>query len=434
MDYKNTLFYRNNQSFHFNFTADSVSTEGGIVLSEIIERQSGLIGSFSSLLFDNRNSSYTKHSLTGMIKQRVFLMMQGYCDCNDTALLQNDPVVNTVLGQLASQPTLSRLENSISVWDIKKMIDHSIAKYVDTISVHRNRIVIDVDATDDPTHGHQQLSLFNGFYGEMMYSQLLFHDGETGQLILPVLRPGNSHSNRWFIYFLDKIVKKIRSKCPDIKIIVRADSGYSGGRFYNYACKNNIDFCVGMPKNERLALMTQLLENYVRENYADRGEKHQELIEFGYKAESWDCFLPCYAKVESTGLGMNIRFFCSNIPDKEAEELYYGFYVKRGDTSENRIKELKSMCFSDRLSCQKFNANFFRLFLSGLCYEMFRMIRELIKKTKYEEAKTWQVNNLRLFMLKVGTIIKVTKKRVFINFSKHYKCQDIFREIVNIKL
>ena len=138
----------------------------------------------------------------------------------------------------------------------------------------------------------------------------------------------------------------------------------------------------------------------------------------------------CHCKVESTGKGLNIRYIISNFEQQSAREIYTGFYVKRGDASENRIKEVKNMCFSDRLSNHLFLANFFRLFISYLAYEMFRLIKLSIAKTHFKEAKTWLVDSIRTYLLKIGATIKVTKRRVYYHLSKAFVFQDLFKALV----
>jgi hypothetical protein len=434
MSKKNTLFYRKNQEINFDFSAEEISTDGGIFLAEKIERQYGIIKNFCDQLPDERQSGKVHHSIKRLVKQRVYLMLQGYQDCNDERHLRKDPVISEALdGELAAQPTLSRFENSLSISEIYKMSEDYLSSYVNTISPDRKRIVIDADGTDDPTHGNQQLSMFNGYYKQFMYNELLFHDGETGQIILPVLRPGNCHSSRWFVHILAVIVDKIRAKHPDIEIVIRADAGFSGPNFYKMADDKNLLFCIGMTSNERLKSITKISEDVIRESYLQQGEKYQFFAgAFQYQADTWEKPQNCYAKIESTGKGMNVRYFCSNMENKTANELYWDFYVKRGDASENRIKELKNMCYSGRLSCHKYTANYFRLFLSCLCYEFFRLIKELIKKTGDKTASKWQVDNIRLFLLKVGATIIKRIRRVKICFSKSYVCRELFCKIVAI--
>ncbi len=161
--------------------------------------------------------------------------------------------------------------------------------------------------------------------------------------------------------------------------------------------------------------------------------KYQEIIgPFEYKAKSWDKVQNVYAKVESTGKGMNIRYFVSNIPNHTGDELYWGFYVKRGDTSENRIKEIKNMCYSDRLSCHDFWSNFFRFMLSCLCYEMFRLIKVIIASTGTKMAAGWQVSNIRLYLLKIGATIKECVRSITVKFSKAFVYQELMSKLLRI--
>jgi hypothetical protein len=434
MKYKNTIFYQGKKEVKFNFSAEEITSDGAIVLIKKIEKKNKIIKSFSSVLQDKRNKSYTEHSLEKLISRRVFLLIQGYSDCNDVNYLSNDPALKVSLdGDLASQSTLSRLENSISIKDIVRLSEHLIQSYIDTIDVSRKQITIDVDGTDDPTYGDQQLTMFNGYYKQYMYHQLLFHDGDTGQLILPILRPGNCHSNKWFVSILKRIVERIKQRRPDLTIVVRGDCGFSCPEFYKLAELENLKFCIGITTNDRLKKHTSLLDARIREEYLSKKEKIQMFVEaFSYQADSWDKPQTCYAKVESTGRGMNIRYICSNMKTTSAKDLYKEFYVMRGDASENRIKEFKNMCFADRLSCHRFTANFFRLFLSALTYEFYFKIKCLIKQSSYDEAKKWQIDNIRLYLMKVGATVDSKVKSIIIKFSKSYICRNLFAEIVQL--
>ena len=177
------------------------------------------------------------------------MMMLGYEDANDVTHLQHDPLFKDVLqGDLASQPTISRLENSLSKHSIFDFCNAWVDHYVSSLQ-GRKRIVIDVDATDDPTHGNQQMSMFNGYYGQFMLNELFFHDGETGQIILPVLRPGNSHSNKWYVGLLKRIIIKIRTAYPKMEIVIRTDSGFSCAPFYELVDEHNLLFATGQASN-----------------------------------------------------------------------------------------------------------------------------------------------------------------------------------------
>lgn len=430
MSNKDTIFYRRNRAISVDFSASAISTDGSLILLEKIEREHNLIKKFSKLLPDTRNPRLITYLREAQLKQRIFMIMLGYEDANDVTHLQHDPLFKDVLqGDLASQPTISRFENSLDKHSIFELSNAWVEHYVSSLS-GRKRIVIDVDATDDPTHGTQQMSMFNGYYGQFMLNELFFHDGETGQIILPVLRPGNSHSNKWYVGILKRIIIKVRAAYPEMEIVIRTDSGFSCAPFYELVEEYNLLFVTGQASNAVLKKKVSRVEKAVKHLYLNQGKKQQHFMSFSYKAKSWHKEQQCYSKVESTGLGMNVRHFISNIKEKEAREIYFGFYVLRGDASENRIKEVKNMCFSDRLSNHGYWANFFRLFMSSLAYEMFLLIKQKIKKCSVEVAKKWQISSIRTYLLKVGATIKITKRRIVYQLSKAFVYKDLFREII----
>lgn len=430
MSNKNTAFYRQNKEFKVNFSSQEISSDTSIILLEKIERKHKIIRDISSLIPDYRNPFFVVHSYEKMLKQRVFLLMQGYEDANDASYLKNDPVLQTILdGDIVSQPTISRFENHLSKHTIFNILYAWTDRYVASLK-GRDKVIIDIDATDDPTYGKQQLSMFNGYYGQFMYNELFFHDGETGQIILPVLRPGNSHSNKWYVSILKRIILKIRERYPTIKIIIRADSGFSNAPFYKLADDYNLLYAIGLSTNDILKRRIKRAKEAVSFLYQQYGKKHQHFISFKYKAGTWHKEQQCYSKIESTGKGMNVRHFVSNMEEQQAREIYFGFYVKRGEASENRIKEVKNMCFSDRLSNHNFWANFTRLLISSIAYEMFLILKSMIKKTKFTKAHNWQIDNIRLYLLKVGGTVKKTVKRIYFQFSKSFVYKKLFEQLV----
>lgn len=433
MSTKNTVFYRGKKEVLVDFSAQEISSDGALIYLEQLERKHGLLKRISSFIPDNRNPLHTTFDRYTQLKQRIFMLTQGYEDVNDVNHLKNDPLFKDILqGDLASQPTISRFENCFDKASIFSLCYDFIDRYVESLE-GREEIVIDVDATNDPTHGKQQLTMFNGFYEQFMYNELFFHDGETGQIILPVLRPGNSHSNKWYAGILTRIVKRIREMYPNLKITIRTDSGFSCPDFYQVADKYSLFFATGIASNNILKNKVLRAEKAVRKLYLEQGKKHQHFIEYTYQAKSWDKPQKCYAKIESTGIGMNVRHFVSNIEEKEAREIYFDFYVKRGDRSENRIKEVKNMCFSDRLSNHSFTANFFRLMMSSISYEFMRLIKEEIKLVGDKTVQKWQISSIRTYLLKVGATIKITKRRVYYKLSKAFVYQNLFRKLIALK-
>ncbi len=430
MSTKNTTFYRDKKAVNFDFLAEEISSDGGLLLIEKLERKHNLVDFFSNFIPDKRNPLLVVHPIKKLLKQRVYSLIQGYEDANDVKYLKDDPLLKDVLeGELASQSTISRLENSLDKHSIFAICYAWVDRYVASLK-GRKQITIDIDATDDPTHGNQQLAIFNGFYGQFMYNELFFHDGDTGQIIAPILRPGNSHSNKWFVSILKRVIIKIRHAYPDIEIFIRADSGFSNAPFYKLADTFSLKYAIGQAGNNVLKEKSARAVNAVTKLFVENHIKHQHFISHTYQAKSWHKSQKCYSKIESTGKGINVRHFISNIEEDEARIIYFDFYVKRGDRSENRIKEVKNMCFSDRLSNHGFWANFMRLILSCMAYEMFLLMKQAIAKTKNEVAQKWQIDTIRVSLLKVGATLKVTKRRVQYKFSKAFGQQELLTELL----
>ena len=427
-----TAFRRGKQEVVFDFLGEDISSDGGVLLLRKAEHKMHIIKDLAGLIPDARNPLYIKYTSEHLLRQRVFQMALGYQDCNDAKYLRNDPVIQEVLdGDLCSQPTLSRLENMMdrrALWDLSEAW---VDRYVTSIKPGRKQVVLDIDSTDDPTHGAQQLSMFHGYYDQHQLDELLIFDGETGQLVLPVLRPGNSHTARWAFSILKRIIRKIRARFPDMRIELRADSGFSCPALYDLVEKFKLVFAVGITANPTLKALVKDIQAVAKEQFEATGQPFKFITDgFAYKADSWDQVRMVYAKIEVTDKGMNTRFFVTNFEEMTGKEVYWEFYVCRGETCENRIKEFKNMCFSGRLSCNSFWANGLRLFLSAIVYEIFGELKRMIAKTGHEEAKKWQVDNIRLFLLKVGATVRRRIRKVTISYSGSFAQQVLFRELM----
>lgn len=231
---------------------------------------------------------------------------------------------------------------------------------------------------------------------------------------------------------MKRVLKRIRQTYPNIDITVRADSGFSGPEFYKLADEYRLKYAIGQASNSVLKQKVVRVEKAIKHLFVNQGVKHQHFFKHEYQAGSWHKPQICYTKVESTGKGLNVRHIISNIPCENPRDVYFDFYVKRGDSSENRIKEVKNMCFSDRLSNHGFWANFMRLFLSSMAYELFLLIKKAVGETKHEKAKKWQIDTIRVSLLKVGATLKETKRRVYYKFSKAFAQQELLSELLLI--
>lgn len=418
--------------FLYNFSGEKVTSDGGLLLLSRLLKSSKLVDWFSSYIKDRRHKSYTEHEYADLLRLRLLMICGGYEDCNDIQQLRNDPAVESLFNSLPSQSTLCRFENAMTLDQVYTMAQGMIDYYVDNLDPKRKDIIIDVDCTDDPTHGKQQGSLFDGYHWQYQYNQLFYLDGQTGQVIFPVLRPGNSHTSEGNDTFLRLIVKKIEQKYPHIQVHIRADAGYSNPDFYKCVKDLGLGFCIGIPSNPRLkALFEQEIE-FVRKEFVDKDIEHQLFIgSRKYKAKSWDNEQSVYAKIESTGMGLNVRYYVSNYTDVEPEELYKEFYVLRGEAAENRIKEIKNYCYSDRLSCSKFSANYFRLIVHCLSYELLRTIKEKLPQLSLDKRITkWNVQSIRLYLIKIAAQVRITKRRVYFMFARGHPYKNLLDRLL----
>ena len=324
-----------------------------------------------------------RHSLVTLVKQRVFQLACGYDDQDDSDSLRTDPLLKLVCGRLpetgedlASQPTMSRLENAVSTRACYRMALALGELYIEERQKRGGtppkRILLDFDSTDDPTHGEQEGSYYHGYYGQHMYHPLAVFDGETGQLVTVVLRPGNAHSSRGAVAILKRIVSRLRVAWPEAEIEIRADAGFAVPAVYDYCEEEGIDYTVGLITNPRLETLAEPLLEGARERYEAEGKKVRLLAEGHYRAGSWERKRRVVYKAEAMEEGTNRRFVVTSRTD-EPEKLY-DWYVERGET-ENRIKDFKSALKADRLSCCRFLANQFRLLLHAAAYWLMDVLR-----------------------------------------------------------
>jgi len=401
------------------------SDAGALLLHEIDERL-GLTQRLAACIRDERDPSKVRHTVLGMLRQRIYQIACGYEDCNDADWMRQDPALKLALGRapseddLASQPTLSRLENAVSsreCWLISvALLDAYIARHRTAAA---GRIVIDADATDDETHGNQQLSFFHGYYDHYCYLPLLIFAQAEGtgeqELIGAMLRPGNKHAGHRAMSMLKLLVKRLRAAFPDCELELRADSGLALPEVYDGCEELAIPYMISLPKNQRLVRMVEPWLVEARAIHAETTEKVQLFGEFLYAADSWETQRRVIAKAAVTSQGDNPRFVVTSLPDGDPQDIYR-CYCQRGDP-ENRIKELKGDLKADRLSCHRFWANQFRLLLHAAAYVLMQHMRSLLQHTELSRA---QVATLRLRLLKVGARITESVRRVLVQLPSAY--------------
>jgi hypothetical protein len=410
-----------------DFTGGLITSDaGGLVLREIDQRYR-LTEKAASCLRDSRDPHRVTHDLQTLLRQRLFSIALGYEDNNDAATLSQDPAVKMMAGRLpessrdlASQPTLSRFENMVTTKDLRRLSDVLVDLYLKTHPGPRKVIILDVDATDDPTHGKQQLSFFHGYYEEHMYHPLFICDGRSGFPLAAVLRPGNTHASHGVLPVLKRLLRKLKRAYPGALILLRADAGFAIPALYRFLERQDIRYVIGFITNNRVLTKAAPLLEKAKQQYHATGEKQRLFTSFSYQADSWTKPRRIIAKVEYTHLGSNQRFVVTNL-SRNPQMVYDDIYVLRGDM-ENRIKELKLEMKADRLSCHRFLANQFRLLLHTAAYCLFWLLRRNLQGTILEAA---QVNTLRLKLLKIGARIRETSRRIWVHLASGYPYRDL---------
>lgn len=414
------------------FDGGDVSTDGGLMLVREADSCLGLTAKLAGCVRDRRQGSKVSHSVWDMLAQRVYQIACGYEDCNDADDLRQDGIFKTAIGRLpqsgqdlASQPTLSRFENSISRTQLYRMADALADRVLDQYEGQQaQRIVLDFDATDDPTHGQQQLTAFHGFYDEHCYLPLIVTgriDDGPDELLTAVLRPGRSHASSKALPVLARVVAKLRQRWPQAKILFRADSGFAVPAIYDWCEDNGVDYLISLAKNPRLLEIARPWLERARMEYEEIGEKVRHVRETRYAADSWRQERRVLVKAEVMADGQNPRFVVTSLREGDPEDLY-DEYAMRGE-QENRIKELKNDLLIDRTSCHRFVANQFRVLLHATAFILLSHLRKQLKGTELEQA---QVCTLQRHLLKLGVRIKQTARRIWLQFASHCPMQHVW--------
>jgi hypothetical protein len=387
-----------------SFDGPQLTSDGGLCWLAEADTALGLWATLAQHIPEWRHGP-VRHALDTLVRQRVFQIACGYEDQNDAATLRSDPLLKLVCGRwpegadLASQPTLSRLENAVDAQACYRLAVALVQLYLqererDGRAAH---IVLDFDGTDDPAHGQQEGVAYHGYYGQHMYHPLLVFDGDTGQLITAALRPGTCHASRGAVPVLKRLVRHLRARWPQVTIELRADSGFAVPALYDYCEAQGIAYTIGVASNARLeALATALAEEAQRQR-AQTGEKVRLLAEGLYQADSWPHARRVVYKAEALDKGLNLRFVVTTRADPP--EALYRWYTQRGDHPELCIKDLKEGCFADRLSCHRFWANQFRLLLHSAAYWLLDTIRRWLVQ---RHVPPLQLSTLRLRLIKIG--------------------------------
>jgi hypothetical protein len=405
------------------FSQLDLSSDAGLLLVRQAEEQLKICERLAACLTDEREQAKVKHPLSQLISQRVYQIAAGYEDANDSNHLRHDPIFKIACDKvplpgeelLASQPTMSRLENQVNKKEIKAIRSFFIDQFLQSYSEPPKEILLDIDGWDALTHGHQQLSLFNGYYGHHIYFPVLINEAASGYPLILQLRAGNSHSGKGVAGILRWLFWRLRKAIPGVKIILRGDAGFSLPEILNICERSNVKYAFGFTSNAVLKRKINYLLDQARLQYLRTGEKARLFDDVYYAAGTWEEPRRVVMKAEWLEKGANPRFVVTNL-ETNASELYDNFYVQRGESSEHRIKEFKLGIKADRLSCQKFMANQFRLFLAQAAYILLLKIRQAAQGTRLAKA---QVSRLRETVIKTAAKVSVSVRRVLVELASH---------------
>lgn len=377
-------FQSSKKSVEYSFTAPDLSSNGGLLLLSEVESRCGFLDKLASLINEWRNEDLLVHDLRTLVKQRVMQIAAGFEDADDCDRLRNDKALKMSVGRspngidLASQPTMTRLENHVGHKELYAIGDLFIDNFLDSYESAPGVIIIDLDDTNANTYGAQQLTLFNNYYGEYCYMPLLAFDAATGRLILPMLRPGRVNKRLNVCGLMMRLVTKVRKRWPKTEIIIRGDGQFCSHHFMTWASKKKgVKFITGMTANSTLYAKVANLVDHAEFLYKKEGKDVKLYTRFWYKAGSWETGHFVIAKVEHTSNGSNVRFIVTTLTNATAKELYETGYCKRG-VCELYIKELKTYLKADRMSCNSFSANQFRLYLHSTAYVLLLQAKELL--------------------------------------------------------
>lgn len=361
-----------------------LSSDAGLLPLRQFDQRIGLTAGFAAALNDTRDPRLVEHSVEEMVRSRVFGILADYEDQNDHDQLRHDPVFKLIADRspndpaLASQPTLSRFENDISIAALKRLRDVFIDQFVASFPTPPATLTFDMDAVDDPCHGQQQLALFHGYFDQYQYFPTFITCADNDQVVLLSLRHGSAHAAHGCDDDLEYLVKRLRQVWPGLRILVRGDAGYGMPWMYRVCDRLDVEYLFGLASNTRLKARSAALLAQAEQAFADTGTAQRLFDAFWYRADSWPQARWVIVKAEANAQGTNRRFIVSNRPGARiVPEAAYDHYAERGE-SENRNKELKCDLAMDRLSDHRFMANFFRLYLHAAAFNLLVRLRQEI--------------------------------------------------------
>jgi len=446
---------QNRRQLVAHFNGGNICSDAGGLLLQQTERITGIIRRFAACFTDHRDPDLIEHTVEELLSQRIYALALGYEDLNDHDDLRNDPLLAVMVGKhdptgkdrlrdrdkgraLAGKSTLNRLElspvgaNKNSRYKKITVDRHAVDAFftevfLDSYSQAPSEIILDLDATDDPLYGHQAGRFFHGYYNNYCYLPLYIFCGE--HLLCARLRPSNIDASTGSVKELHRIVSSIRVRWPDTRIIIRGDSGFCREHIMLWCELNNVDYVLGLAKNERLKREIAAELEQARTIFCQTDQPARLFKDFEYQTlKSWSCSRRVVGKAEYLDKGRNPRFVVTSLSSDEIDActLYEQRYCGRGDM-ENRIKEQQLWLFADRTSCATMRANQLRLWLSSVAYTLMQALRRLgLKGTKLAKA---QCGTIRAKLLKIGAQVRLTVRKIWVSFSESYPYQQLFRQV-----
>ena len=414
-----------------------LSSDAGLLPIREFDDRWGYTRRMVACLADSRTAP--DHTVASMLQQRLYGILADYEDCNDHDALRDDPIFKLVAGKLpeddplASQPTLSRFENAVTIPTLWKLLEFLVDTGVERLRQHHggrlpDSLILDLDPTDDATHGHQQLSLFHGYYEQHQYFPILISEPTTQHVFYTHLRPGAAHAALGADENLMFVVDRLRQARPDIAIHARGDSGFGVPWMYDVCEEHGVSYTFGIGGNSRLRSHAQGLLDQAVAQFEQTQEKQRLFTAFSYRARSWDHHRTIVAKAECHQQGTNLRFIVTSLPVTSIDDpqRLYDDYIQRGE-SEHRMDELKNGLHMDRLSCHRFMANFWRLLLHTAAYNLLNALRdhqEIPEELRHAQPATW-----RSKLIKVAATVIASTRRVLIQLAGNWPFLDFYRAV-----
>lgn len=377
----------------FEVSSALLSSDAGLLPVRQFDQQIGFTERFAKALSDSRDGSWMRQDNLVMVRQRIYGIIAGYEDQNDHDALRSDPVFKLIAdrlpddGDLASQPTLSRFENGVTISDLWRLRDVLIDEFIASFDTPPAHLTFDMDPFDDPAHGQQQLVMYHGHYEQHQYLPIAITCAENDAVVLIGLRHGTCHASLGVDDDLQYLAGRLRAVWPDVQITVRGDSGFATPLMYKTCDDLRMTFTIGLGMNPRLKKMSEDLLAQAMKTYAETQTPQRLFLPVTYQADSWPVPRPVVIKVEANAQGTNRRAVVTNRLGWMVEpQATYDEYAERGE-SENRNKELKCELQADRLSDHRFLANYFRLYLHAAALNLMIRLRQtaaLPKKTPVE--------------------------------------------------